>query len=717
MPNIPGVPLRRVTVGRQVATTYDPSAIGRAAAPYEAVADALNFGSQLIEKEKQEQEAVKLNDGVTKWKKDLILLDDRLRKKNIDTPNGFSALFEEEAKKLKDQYSGTFTDKDTRKLFDGGADKDILSGFSQALTFQRTRGSEIGVEKYNDSIANMNDMVALGVHRGEDPSKILEGMFKQAEGAGVSLDMLGVSGEDRADAKEGAREMFIKTAISAALQGNNPNAANAILEEHREELGTESIKLRDMIKVREKQIKAKATADMKKEKDIVDSRINLAVEVAEGPQALEDVSKEVDKLEPRYGEQWANKKRLGLVKANKEWVKKQEDIINGSLFASGEKVVNIKETKDRRAFDAFYNAIKPEMEELPPAERNAIVTDFISNARDIPDTLKGELEAAALSNNPEELQQAADLINRVQEKAPYLVGRLGSSDAIRRVEMINDRLGSGYSPNEAIEKTDRLLDPATAKEREFITSGLAAITKKTDFAGDTQDLYKEFFFFGRPEAVDVAGREELASAAVVKRVAFEDAYLSSGGDKEQAKKESDRVVKGQFFETKVNGTNQLMRFAPDAYYSIPNVDNEWIRDQVTLAVNDLTTGGLEPLSYDKIQQDARILSDPFVTGEMAVAGTPVYKLMYLSDDGNPVPLLGQDEYFMPDAEKMREHLTKGYSPTAKEEEPLGAVGSIRALQARVLTGEVKREKRSFADIKKAYRIVKVKDGVIIGGDE
>ena len=228
---MPAIPNYTKTVIRQRATpnTVDPGAIGRAAAPFEGVAKLADAGFDIVKAEQDAHKATKLNESVVKYKKDLTLLDKDLREQNMMTPEGYSALFEEESEKLKKSYMETFGYKDVEAQFKQTADEVNLRGFDSALTWQRTRGAEVALERTNDALSDIYDRAYAGVDLGD----VFNDVERSVDAAGTLIkDPIKLE-----NLSEGAREQAITYAIEGALSRKQMSLARSLNAKHKKELG------------------------------------------------------------------------------------------------------------------------------------------------------------------------------------------------------------------------------------------------------------------------------------------------------------------------------------------------------------------------------------------------------------------------------------------------------------------------------------------------
>ena len=225
---------------REVANTVDPSAISSAAAPYEAAADAANFANNLIQKEKEAQDATKLSEQYFAFRKDELKTRNTLELENQSTPEGFSAVYEEAADDLLNSYADTFTDAKVRSKFLEVGREITLSGYNSALTYQRTQGAKVGVDRINNSLQDEYDIVS----ETGDVDQSLENVLIAVDAASTI-----VGDEVKLKAlRVGGQEAVVKSAVSGALDRLDFDSASEILEKHKDKMSSEDyMQTRDVI--------------------------------------------------------------------------------------------------------------------------------------------------------------------------------------------------------------------------------------------------------------------------------------------------------------------------------------------------------------------------------------------------------------------------------------------------------------------------------------
>ncbi|UOF77759.1 lysozyme [Caudoviricetes sp.] len=399
--------------------------------------------------------------------------------------------------------------------------------------------------------------------------------------------------------------------------------------------------------------RSRQEAAIKESRNLDESRIDLAMAQMDNLQSAVTISDSIDEMQSIYGEAWANGYREKLVKASDEFVKKNQNIAAGSAFASGDATYNPSNPDHKKALDDYYDAFmaSPQVSQMQPQERNIAITNMVVKSGGVPTKLKGDIQAASVSQDVNMVTNAADLIDRVSISNPHMVKQLGDESSLRRIDMINDRINAGYQPEQAMKTVDEILDPRNAPLKEQVDADISALLKsnKTYFS-DKVDKYMSPWF-ATIDSTPMA-KDSLLMATAEYRVRWEDVYRKTR-DAAQADKEAARLMT-DWSITGVNPSRALMKYAPENYYQIENQDSDWIRKQAINDVMDMNKDLWVKYSREDLKDNLYIVSDPSITPRMAANGKPTYSLILMKDD---TPIVLSKGNWMPDVEKRRKELS------------------------------------------------------------
>jgi hypothetical protein len=403
----------------------------------------------------------------------------------------------------------------------------------------------------------------------------------------------------------------------------------------------------------------KAESESKQVVSDMKSDIDTQIEFAETPDDFMAASKLIEQNADVFGTKDLNSMRVKLYKKSKEIREDYKSVDRGSAFASGDAYLNPSVPKDVEAFNNYYNKrVAPVLGDMEPGERNTYLANMVNNTKMMPKALKGDLQVAARTNDPKQIAVAADFIDRVRMTNPHLIGDIDQR-TLARIDMVNNKMASGLTAEQAIEQVDTALDVSNKAVFEKRNTELkdSAVDYETMALDNFRSNWLVRALPGDSGSVEDYTSEmatrQIAQMTTEYRAAYETQYRLTG-DAESAAKYANGVVSGLYGTTQVNGANQLMRHAPEKYFGIDGVDNGWMREQIVEeATAALASSWTDP---DLKPENAMLIPAPHVTPRTAKNGRPLYKLMVLSKEGGYVDLLGANKYFTFDKNKKVQQL-------------------------------------------------------------
>lgn len=434
---------------------------------------------------------------------------------------------------------------------------------------------------------------------------------------------------------------------------------------------------------------ARAEAAIKKQRALMVSNLELAIEMAQddplpdpnlvGPpepiatkaQKLNMILQNIDQspmFQDADGQIKANQLKSKIFKGLEKEAEDFNTARRGALFASGDLFLNPGNADDVKAFDKYYETIAPELASMPPERRATEIVNLVTNARRVPKALKGEIESLARSQNPEALTEVANLMDLITDRNPQMLDALGAEKTMARAKMINDRIGQGVPPEDAIKVVDELLDPKNEVTVRAASQELA--DQKVSYRDEALAAFDQrgylTYFINPFDGLDTEAPGQQAvldDMSAVYRARLEEQYARTR-DLSASKDYAQKFLRRSYATSDINGTKQIMRHAPEAYYSIPGQPNDWMRDQaVTDALSMFKDAFVSPATADKFSRDNLeknlvILEDPRRTPRTAAEFAPEYRLMLKQEDGTLLDVLGVDErgrqgYWKPDPDLWR----------------------------------------------------------------
>lgn len=407
---------------------------------------------------------------------------------------------------------------------------------------------------------------------------------------------------------------------------------------------------------------AQAEKAFNEQRGIIESRLDLSLALAQSPQELAALSKEITSFQDSYGEEWANDYRTKLVNAADKFETETDLTALGAAIGTGQLVGNPKNNDHKKAIDKFYVSFKqhPEFQAATPEVQNYMIADMLDKAKIVPATLLGEIQTAVRSNDGENLENISNLIDNIETLNPYMLDSLGDISRLRAINAETDR---GRSMSQAIEIVDERMNPVNAPREEQIRSEINAL--KIDHRQEALNGFMGMgdwvnsWFGGGLDQASPAAMIELDYAAADYKYEFERAYRDTRSVDAAHKIAQKSML--NYGRTDVNGQPMVTRFPVEKYYAIENVDNaKWIRQQaIDEAIEWYSTGMSIPRDKSYIEENIRIIPHPTVTRETAKTGQPVY-ILGLIENGQIINILGENRYWQPDVEAHKKKILSGH---------------------------------------------------------
>lgn len=245
---------------------------------------------------------------------------------------------------------------------------------------------------------------------------------------------------------------------------------------------------------------------------------------------------------------------------------------------------------------------------------------FASRATVIPNGAVSTLRGQLLNGSTEQRQYAADVIGRIEEVSPKALDSFPRSD-LSKVTLANGLIRTGVPVNRAFDIAEENIDPLNKdiiKQRNIQLNA-----EKIDYAVDVEDLFDPSIFI---VGANIPDAPEARDSIIADYKLIRDNYYRSIGDVDAAKERADIDFKRFYGVSDVTGRNQIMKYAPENYYSIPNVDNDWMQEQL---IKDVSVLKGKEIDIDDIE----ILADTVTAGEAVPNGKPSYQVFVKGDAG------------------------------------------------------------------------------------
>lgn len=390
--------------------------------------------------------------------------------------------------------------------------------------------------------------------------------------------------------------------------------------------------------------------------------VQVAVTMTDDPVQLMNLQKQVETMRPNISPSGYVSTTTAIYNKLDAQRKELQDVTAGSAFVSGTAYLNPQDDKAVKQMNTYYDkAVVPTLAQMSVPERNTYLSNLIDSTKVVPQRLAGDIATASRSRDMETVTAAADLVDRIRASNPNMLRDFKQQD-IARLELVRSLRESGYDDAEAFERADKTLDPANESALKLRKAELAGA--KLDYRANAVAAFTQPFYVralpGNSGSLQETDTSKPSGAQVIQlesdyRRAYESQYQLTGNS-DISKKHADSVVRGLYGVTTVNGKNQVMKYAPENFYSIPGIKNDWMREQLLDAVNEATKNSMMAPEFDP-KTDVILVPDPNVTPRTAKTGQPAYKLMFIrKHDGSLGDLLGPNQYFTFEPQKKKKSM-------------------------------------------------------------
>lgn len=285
---------------------------------------------------------------------------------------------------------------------------------------------------------------------------------------------------------------------------------------------------------------------------------------------------------------------------------------------AGNGTLNPSDKAQVQAYDRYFQAdVLPALEQAEPAQRNATIAGIIAKTGFIPPTVRGKMTSLLRTGTDGQVLEQAELYKTIKEYVPQSLSDFSKDDSALAM-MVSKRIGYGASPKDAVLSAREAIDPANSAVRE---ARLAELNdKKGKLKEEVDEAATDVLDTWRSDDDLDYSTEAGLNARADYRQAFEDNYTRTG-DASLAKEYADDTIRGIYRKSTFNGGG-VMKYAPENYYAIPDVDNDWMMEdfnQSLEAYKKETGDGLEVV-------DTMLLPDA-TTAREASSGAPTYKVM------------------------------------------------------------------------------------------
>lgn len=286
---------------------------------------------------------------------------------------------------------------------------------------------------------------------------------------------------------------------------------------------------------------------------------------------------------------------------------------------------------------------------------------FVQRTGVVPSRMKQRLETDINSGEPARMEQAIDLIDRVDE-LPGMFGQLvtaGQEAFATQVVTLSEVMPM----DQAVKEARRIVDPTNASYIASRQEVIKAEKYPEKYSKWTEDAIGGLF-------VDMPVGRALSQAENQYAILFE-TYFTNGLNASQAQDKAKRIMQTNWTDSEFG----VMPYAPEQYYPI---SGEELRGQAYFQAS---------MELDKkINKDNVYLLTNDHTARTASRGRPEYILMYQEEDGTLATIYdeatGQNLYWYPDVDEAIQRQKEDIKKAMEERRATGMTGEEAALARR-----------------------------------
>lgn len=315
------------------------------------------------------------------------------------------------------------------------------------------------------------------------------------------------------------------------------------------------------------------------------------------------------------------------LKATQKEIERQESLARGDMFTNPEIPADpAKASQDRKDVNAFYDQESKKWAGLPLDQQLDNNLEFIQNTGIMPDSMISSINAVTRSGTPEQVLVFTDLMARIaREPNSANIMRDLPADARAIGLQFADSVASGIDSIVAMEIARKNTFGLSDQERERIKLETQAV--RQDIPSFLEDMADRDF---DPSFLPFFGEEPDITSGMLAdfRVAFGEFMVLTNGSADQSKVLAWDALKKNWDVTETGGDKRFMKYAPEAFYSVGGVSNDWIPEQFDA---DILSLGHNP-------EDVSIAVD----FDTARSGQPSYPVVMVDEEGRTIPIFDND---------------------------------------------------------------------------
>lgn len=613
-----------------------PAAFGDSGEGFAAIAKSLGQVSEALQEAQLRKDELEYHKTISQGRIDFLTRADEL---SLEAPEDIVKTYNEEFEKLSSQLTIPNSMRgraaqDLDNLRVSFINKGIQAGAARAGAQAKNNWEQI-------VIANSNAVLIDPTMEGQSIDTLRTAV------AGLQVDS---ATRDRL-LSDGIQD--IRSSVALAAVNNNP--AQFLTDAKAGEFG-DLESLPKFIQSAEVKVKQQEAAIKKQIREDVELRVfqtsDFEKEIAIDQEELLSL-KDSGQLEiPNY------------IKASKNLessLKKREDDILGiqliHSFDNGELLFNPGDADHAKAANVFYQRnVLPQIEGLEPQDQIRAKVDYVREHKYIPELLKSEIETNLTNGSNDSKVTASNIMTDIVTETPEISRQFSDSDlafAFKVTESVN----AGLSANSAVE---------FAETQTLLKASPEYKARLNQHDADKKDFKRsnvQQFFRNDPEDIPASMQQEWETLYRFNRV-------QEGVNDKKSQELAYIKLQSTWGVSSLTGAPKWEKFAPEAYYSLPGVSDQWMRKQLKGIVLDHNTmfENIDSFALEKfINENVQVIPDM----RTVRSNKPAYQILQtrFTDDGGVVmdtirDANGNELFWIPDfsettvAQKMQEKQNK-----------------------------------------------------------
>ncbi len=273
--------------------------------------------------------------------------------------------------------------------------------------------------------------------------------------------------------------------------------------------------------------------------------------------------------------------------------------------------------------EAWSNDYQSAVDKLPVDLQNASIAQFVDDVKIIPKQVNNQIKQNLVSDDPDVVSNASDLINRLDSVRG--VNDLKLTPEERAFATSVSGLMQNMEPQEAIKLARQNTNPNDSGRIETRKQTIKNEKLKENYLDVVESSFAGFF---GPDVDQVA----LGQLTKEYSVLFEQHFIA-GMDEGNAEDKAIQLMERNWGKTEATSKTRVIKYPPEDYYAV-NGSVEYIQQDLYNSVKSANIG------LPEFESDELLLISDETTSREASNGRPSYMVMIDQGDQGLFPLVG-----------------------------------------------------------------------------